>query len=223
NGEQVIYSLGNAIQAVGDGNYGRLGAQQQKRYTDANAESMFGEPFQGARHTAGTPDEQPGAMPEVLPSPGFDAAGDQDANMERCTRCRSMVMQAWGNYGTMWPVVHQQLGVRPDMGRGALEVVPQVPAHDDPIAGRDIRLGDGALALVRAARSGDRYTTVVDTGTAPVRRLRIGHTLGRGAWPLAVFLDGRRAGRQVRLTNRGAEVTVATGPGRHVLEVIATS
>ncbi|HSD79111.1 MAG TPA: hypothetical protein VLB47_00570, partial [Solirubrobacteraceae bacterium] len=91
-GEQVIYSLGNAIQAVGDGNYGRLGAQQQRRYTDANAESMFGEPFQGARHTAGTPDEQPGAMPEVLPSPGFDAAGDQDANMERCTRCRSMVM-----------------------------------------------------------------------------------------------------------------------------------
>ena len=39
-----------------------------------------------------------------------------------------MFMQAWGNYGTAWPVVHQQLGVRPDLGRGDLEVVPQLPS-----------------------------------------------------------------------------------------------
>jgi hypothetical protein len=222
-GEQTIFSLGNSIQAVGDGNYGRLGPEQQKRYTDANVETMFGEPYQGQWHTAGTPDEQPGAMPEILPSPDFDPAGPQDANMERCTRCRSMVMQAWGNYGTTWPVVHQQLGVRPDLGRGRVEVVPQVPTAGSPIAGRNIRLGAGALDLVRASRAGGRYTTVVETGTAPVRVLRIGHTLPRGSSPLRVLLDGREVDPQVRATNRGVEVTVTTGPGRHALEVVATS
>ena len=130
-GERTIFWLNTAIQAVGEGNYGRLGADQQKRYTDAEVEPMFGEPYSGGdevHHTPGTPDEQPGASPEILPSPDFDAAGVRDANVERCTRCRSMVMQAWNQYGTMWPVVHQQLGVRPDLGRGALEVVPQLPS-----------------------------------------------------------------------------------------------
>ena len=39
----------------------RLGAEQQQRYTDANAETQFDEPA-----TDGTPDEQPGAMPEIF-------------------------------------------------------------------------------------------------------------------------------------------------------------
>ncbi len=74
---------------------------------------MFGQPY-----TDGTPDEQPGALPEILPSPDFDAgAGPNDANIDRCWSCRAMFMQAWGHYGTAWPVVHQQLGVRPDLGR----------------------------------------------------------------------------------------------------------
>ena len=47
-----------------------------------------------------------------------------------------MFVQAWGHYGTAWPVVHQQLGVRPDMGRDALEVVSQLPSNApiDPIS-----------------------------------------------------------------------------------------
>ena len=48
-------------------------------------------------------------------------------NIDRCWTCRSMVMQAWGNYGTAWSVVHQQLGVRPYLNDGVLQVVPQVP------------------------------------------------------------------------------------------------
>jgi hypothetical protein len=220
-GEQVIFSLNTAIQAVGEGNYGRLGESQQKRYTDANVETMFAEPW-----TGDTPDEQPGAMPEIFPSPDFDRAGTRDANVDRCTRCRAMFMQAWGHYGTMWPVVHQQLGVRPDMGRRALEVVPQLPASDPPAgrSGRNIRLGDGALALVHGSRAGNRYRTEVHTGSAPVRELLIGHTLPRGSRPVAVFLDGERRRRfEQRLTNRGLEVTVETGPGRHELEVVASS
>ena len=132
---------------------------------------MFAEPYCGGdevHHTPGTPDEQPGASPEIFPSPDFDAAGPRDANVERCTRCRAMVMQAWNQYGTIWPVVHQQLGVRPDLGRGALEIVPQVPPHEPWVGGENIRLGGGALRSVRASRAGKRYRTEVDTGTAPV-------------------------------------------------------
>ena len=174
------------------------GRRQQKRYTDAEVEPMFAEPYSGGdeiHHTPDTPDEQPGASPEIFPSPDFDAAGPRDANVERCTRCRSMVMQAWNQYGTIWPVVHQQLGVRPDLGRGRLEVVPQVPPHEPSVAGANIRLGDGALQAVMAARQGNRYRTEIDTGNAPVTRLTIGHTLPRGARPVAVRLDGRRARR----------------------------
>ena len=54
----------------------------------------------------------PGAMPEIAPSPDFPA------NIDRPLYDRSMVLQAWGAYGTLWPVVHQQLGVSPDLGRG---------------------------------------------------------------------------------------------------------
>ena len=65
-GEFSIFSLTTSIQAVGEGNFGRLGPDQQQRYTHANAETMFSEPA-----TGDTPDEQPGAMPEIFPS-GLD-------------------------------------------------------------------------------------------------------------------------------------------------------
>jgi hypothetical protein len=221
-GERTIFGLNTAIQAVGEGNYGRLGPGQQKRYTDAEVEPMFAEPYSGGdevHHTPGTPDEQPGASPEIFPSPDFDGAGPRDANVERCTRCRAMVMQAWNQYGTIWPVVHQQLGVRPDLGRDTLEVVPQVPPYEPSIGGENIRLGDGALRSVEASHDGKRYVTEVDTGSAPVGRLLIGHTLPHGARVDSVVLDGKRHGAQTRETHRGLEVTVKTGPGRHVLEV----
>jgi hypothetical protein len=220
-GERTIFGLNTAIQAVGEGNYGRLA--QQKRYTDAEVEPMFGEPYSGGdevHHTPGTPDEQPGASPEIFPSPDFDGAGPRDANVERCTRCRSMVMQAWNQYGTMWPVVHQQLGVRPDLGRGRLTVVPQLPS-DAPIAGANIRLGSGRLDLVRAWRDGTRYGTLVKAGRVPARRLWIGHTLPSGATVRSVRLDGTPVDYGTRETNRGLEVMVATRPGTHTLEVRA--
>jgi hypothetical protein len=218
-GERTIFGLNTAIQSVGEGNYGRLDAQ--KRYTDAEVEPMFGEPYTGGdevHHTPGTPDEQPGASPEIFPSPDFDGAGPRDANVERCTRCRSMVMQAWNQYGTMWPVVHQQLGVRPDLGRERLTVVPQLPSSS-PIAGENIRLGAGRLDLVRAWRDGRRYSTQVKAGHVPARRLWIGHTLPRNASVDAVRLDGKRVSFTARRTNRGLEITVATRPGSHTLEV----
>ena len=207
-GERTIFGLNTAIQAVGEGNYGRM--EGQRRYTDAEAEPMFGQPY-----TGGTPDEQPGSLPEILPSPDFDGAGPNDANIDRCWSCRAMFVQAWGHYGTVWPVVHQQLGVRPDMGRDALEVVPQLPSSA-PIAGRDIRVGKGSVD-VAASRSGNRYRTEVD---AKVKRLRIGHTVPRDADVRSVTLDGKRVRWDERTTNRGLEVTVEAGRGDHTVVVV---
>jgi hypothetical protein len=216
-GEFAIFSLNSGVQAVGEGNYGRLGDEQQRRYTDANAETQFSEPA-----TGGTPDEQPGAMPEIMPSwppDGTDWA--TPPNIDRCWTCRSMFMQAWGHYGTAWSVVHQQLGVRPHLGHDFLEVVPQVPDGQPSVQGFDIRLGDGS-ADVLASRDGSAYTTVTDTSNAPVHDFRIGHTLPRGAAVASVQLDGAPAEYTARETNRGLEVWVAADPGeRHTLVVTA--
>jgi hypothetical protein len=213
-GELTIFGLNTAIQAVGEGNHGRMGPGQQRRYTDAEAEPMFGQPY-----TGGTPDEQPGSLPEILPSPDFDPGpAPRDANIDRCWTCRAMFVQAWGHYGTAWPVVAQQLGVRPDMGRRELAVVSQLPS-DAPIAGRDIRLGGGKLDLVAASRQGREYRTTVDTGSAGVRDLVIGHVLPPGSRVESVRLDGRRVDWRESETTRGLEVTVKARPGERRLVV----
>jgi hypothetical protein len=194
------FTLNTAIMAVGEGNYGRLGPAQQQRFTTANR-----------RLQLPTPDEQPGAMPEIAPSPGFGR------NIERLFTERSMVLQSWGAYGTAWPVVHQQLGVRPDLGRGRLEVVPQPPGSD-PIAGTNIRLGTDGSVDVRAQHSGATFTTTV-TAHLPVS-LRIGATVPAGARVAGVRLDGRPVAADTRTTNRGLEVTVPASPGaEHTLVV----
>ncbi|MEA2317250.1 MAG: hypothetical protein QOD44_1439 [Solirubrobacteraceae bacterium] len=201
-GERQTFTLNTAIMAVGEGNYGRVGPGRQQRFTTANRRLQLPEP-----------DEQPGAMPEIAPSP------DYGRSVEKLFTERASVLQAWGAYGTAWPVVHQQLGVRPDLGRGRLEVVPQPPGTA-PISGRNIRLGASGSVDVRARRSGRRYTTTVHAH-APVR-LRIGHTLPAGARVADVRLDGREVNADERETNRGLEVTVATSPGAaHTLVVTA--
>ena len=96
-----------------------------------------------------------------------------------------------------------------------------MPDGQPSVAGRNIRLGSGALAGVLAARDGKSYRTTVDTGSAPVRELTIGHTLPRGSRPASVTLDGRRARYKQERTNRGEEILVETGPGRHTLVVTA--
>jgi hypothetical protein len=131
-----------------------------------------------------------------------------------------MFMQAWGNYGTTWAVVHQWLGVRPDLGNRRIEVVPQVPQGQTTVQGRDIRLGGGS-ADVRATHVGDAYRTRIDVGKGVgAHRVVIGHTLPAGARPATVVLDGRRVhDYRVRATNRGTEVTVPTTAGHHILTI----
>jgi len=199
--ELQAFTLNTAIAAVAEGNYGRLGAQ--RKWTRANRR------LQLPRF-----DEQPGSMPEIAPSPLAGRTLDRPLNE------RPMVLQAWGAYGTAWPVVHQQLGVRPDLGRRRLEVVPQL-AGRQPIAADDIRLGETGALDVRAGRIGRRYRTLV---SAPAGlRVRLGHTLPRRARVARVRLDGRRVAFRARRTQRGLEVTVATGGGRHTLQVVAAA
>ena len=207
-GEKVIYGLTTSIQSVGEGNYGRLGPGQQQRYTHALAETMLGEPA-----TGGTPDEQPGAMPEIFPSP------DQGANIDRCWTCRSMFMQDWGNYGTAWPVVHQWLGVQPDLGNGLVAFVPQVPQGQSSVQGRAIQLGSGS-ADVLATHTGNTYSTDITTTGVGTNHVVIGHTLPRGTNPAAVVLDGKAVHNYtVVQTNRGSEVTIPTSAGHHTLTI----
>ena len=213
-GDFEIFSLTTSIMAVGEGNYGRLGPGQQQRYTDANAETMFSEPA-----TGNTPDEQPGAMPEIFPSsPQFDPSKGIPANIDRCWTCRSMFMQAWGNYGTAWSVVNQQLGVRPFLGDGALQVVPQVPQGQPSVAGSNIRLGDGSVDVF-ASRSGNLYTTKLQVHGLRLKTVQIGHTLPAGSTPRDIRLDGKRVhNATVTPTNRGVEVTAPVdGSGPHTL------
>lgn len=201
--EKTIFTLNSAIMAVGEGNFGRLGPQQQQRFTTANR-----------RLQLPNFDEQPGAMPEIAPSPDYSPTGSIDRKFTE----RAMVLQAWGNYGTAWPVVHQQLGLRPDVGRGALVVVPQVPEGQSRIGGSAIRLGENGAAAVQASRAGKTYTTKVQVG-APITKLAIGHTLPAGSAVAKVELDGVAVTPQTRTTNRGLEVTVDTGAGTHTLVV----
>jgi hypothetical protein len=51
-------------------------------------------------------------------------------------------------------------------------------------------------------------------------RVLIGHTLPRGVHPESVKLDGRTVHNyRVVHTNRGVEVTMPTGKGRHTLTI----
>ena len=200
-GERAIFTLNTAVMAVGEGNYGRLGAGQQQRFTAANRRLQLPDP-----------DEQPGAMPEIAPSP------DYGRSIDKAFYDRAMVLQAWGTYGTLWPVVHQQLGVRPDMGRRGLEVMPQVPQGQSRVAGSNIRLAGGAVD-VAASHAGDTYRTSVTLGVQ-LSRFTIGHTLPRGASVGQVTLDGQPVAYSAESTNRGLEVlVVAPTSGTHELVV----
>src|SRR5829696_3363890 len=119
--ERSIFTLNTAVMAVGEGNYGRLGENEQQHYMNGNADLQL------------IPVEQPGAMPEIAPSPDYGESLSETCVDNDPPNCylkpftdRAMVLQAWGAYGTIWPVIHQWLGVRPDMGRRELEIASQV-------------------------------------------------------------------------------------------------
>jgi hypothetical protein len=193
--ERSIFSLNTAIMAVAEGNFGRLAANQQGVYTTGNARIQLDPSVW----------ETPGAMPEIAPSPDFVA------NIDRPFYDRSMALQAWGAYGILWPVVHQFLGVSPDLGRDRVSVVPQVPAGQPSVAGRNVVLGKGS-ADVTAWASGTQLRTDVKV-RGPRLALTIGAVLPAGASVKSVSLDGHGTAYQLVNTTRGTEVHVSANGG----------
>jgi hypothetical protein len=200
---QVAYTLNTGVMAVGLGNYGLLGPSDQQRYTDALAQLQLG-----------TVEEQPGTMPEIGPSPDFPANIDQPFNE------RSSLEQAWGTYGVLWPVVHQQLGVDPQLGNGLLEVLPNVPPGQSTVSGTAIRIGTGTID-VSATHSGNSWTTIVTSRLSCA--LHVGATLPAGSTVQSVTLNGAPATYVVRDTNSGRQVFVSTSCGSTAQVMVVAS
>jgi hypothetical protein len=192
--ERSIFSLNTSIMAVAEGNFGRLGQNQQQVYTTANARIQLDPNVW----------ETPGAMPEIAPSP------DSPANIGRPFYDRSMALQAWGTYGVLWPVVHQQLGVSPDLGHGRLSIVPQVPGGQEKVAGSNIQLGRGSADVTAQRKSNELLTDVRLRGVDAT--VTVGAVLPSGAKVGDVTLNGHTTAYRLVTTARGTEVQV-TGNG----------
>jgi len=186
---QQAYTLNTGVMAVGLGNYGLLGSGQQQRYTSDLAQLQLGPVA-----------EQPGAMPEIGPSPDFSG------NINLPFNERSSLNQAWGTYGVLWPVVHQQLGGDPQLGNGLLEVLPAVPPGQASVSGTNIRVGTGSVD-VTATHNGSSWTTTVTARLACT--LHAGATLPVGATIQHVTVNGTPAPYTVRDTNAGRQVLVS--------------
>jgi len=198
--ERSTYSLNTAVMAVAEGNFGRLGPQSA--YTTGNARIQL-DP---------TVWETPGAMPEVAPSPDFVA------NIDRPFYDRSMSLQAWGTYGTLWPVVHQWLGVAPSLGAGTVSVVPQLPPNQKSVSGKHIRLGDRGAVDVSATLSGNRLTTTVHLDRTRAD-LTVGAVLPAGKQPAKVTYNGKPVHYTVVRTTRGTEVRAEVAHSSGTLSV----
>jgi hypothetical protein len=207
--ETSIFTLNSSIAGVSEGNYGRLGAGQQGVYTNGNARAQLDPSVW----------EMPGAMPEIVPGGSFGA------NIDLPLNARSMVMQAWGAYGILWPVVHQWLGVSPDVGRGRVAVVPQVPVGQTTAAGTKIMLGSASID-VTATHHGTTYTTRVTRhrGTGGLLQgrlaLDIGAVLPVGSHLIRASLNGHRVHPAVVTTARGMEASFWTPPGTGTSELV---
>jgi len=201
--EQSIFTLNSAIAAVSEGNYGRLADDQQGVYTHGNAASQLDPALW----------EMPGMMPEIVPGGSFGA------NIDKLLTERSMVMQAWGAYGTLWPVVHQWLGVAPDAGRGRVAVVPQLPPGQPRATGRAIKVGRGSLDVTARHEGRTSTTTVTRHGRTA---LTLGAVLAPGSRLADARLDGRRVRPTLTRTARGLEATVAVGAGQGRSTLVVT-
>jgi hypothetical protein len=200
--ERSVFSLNTAIMAVAEGNFGRMAVDQQQYYTTGNARIQLDRSVW----------EMPGAMPEIAPE------GDFTPNIDRRFTERSMVLQAWGAYGNLWPVVAQQLGVAPDLGRDRVTVVSQVPTGQRRVAGRHILLGEDAQIAVDARRTRTSLRTEVRLDRVRTR-LTIGHVLPDGSRVRGVWLDGDEVDWRIVPTARGRELVTDTTDGRHTLRI----
>ena len=189
----LLTDLLTVVAAVAEGAFGRMGADQMQQYTDDIARVQLDPSLW----------EAPGMMPEIAPSPDFTA------NIDQPYYSRSMGLQAWGTYGVLWPVVHYELGVAPDLGRRAVTVVPQIPDGQTTVAGANVTIGTGALDV--SARRGNGVLTTTVTRHDSAAALTLGVLLPAGATVTGATLDGRSGATTRVSTARGVEIRVAGG------------
>jgi hypothetical protein len=141
--------------------------------------------------------EMPGSLPEL-------AASAQYNPFEPFTS-RANVMQAWSSYGVLFTVVNDLLGIAPDVPRGSVAVVPEVPASWPSLSVSRLRVGGQDLAVTASHQAGGYRTEV--SGAAGLA-LTIGTVLPAGATPQSVTLNGTKVPYHLVATPRGTAVEV---------------
>lgn len=199
-GELKCWTLPTSVMAVGEATYGRLRDNQALFYIRAIAELVNL--------------EMPGALPEISPSPEYNAFAD--------FRERAMFMQAWSAYGVQWPVIHSMLGIDANVPADSLTVIPDVPESWPGLSVKNLRVGAGVVEASASRDEGGVYTTMVNA-SVPGMTLTIGHTLPAGADIASVTLDGEPVQNPTLVdTKRGREVRVETNTdSAHTLTVVS--
>jgi hypothetical protein len=178
-------AVNTGVMAVAEANYGRM--DQSLGYVGFVADELDV--------------EQPGALPELFPSPDYAYFPPFGG---------AMVMQAWSSYGIHWPLVELYLGIKPNAPARTLSVVPDLPSSWNELSVDHLRVGSSQIAA-SVRRAGINYLITVE---APVGwNLTIGYTLLAKIQVKSVSLNGSPASFQIVLTNRGKEVRVRTNSG----------
>jgi glycogen debranching enzyme len=196
HGDLRIWTLPTSVMAVAEGNYGRV--DDSLTYVDDIARLLDL--------------EMPGALPEMAPSPAYDPFQNMTS--------RAMFMQAWSAYGIQWPVIHDFLGIDPNVPDKAITVIPDPPSTWSGLSVSDLRVGSGSMS-VSEQRTGLSYTIQV---TVPKGfSLTIGQVIPSGLHVESVILDGTSAVYSVVDTSRGEEVHVTASTNvSHSLVVALT-
>ena len=184
-GGRQASAVNTGVMAIAEANYGRM--DQSLRYVSFVADELDV--------------EQPGALPELFPSPDYTYFPPFGG---------AMVMQAWSSYGIHSPLVESYLGIKPNAPARTLSVVPDLPSSWNELSVDHLRVGSSQIAA-SVRRSGMNYLITVE---APVGwRLTIGYTLPANTQVQSVRLNGSPASFQIVLTNRGEEIRVLTNSG----------
>jgi len=192
--DREVFTLTTSIAAVAEAALGRTGRDQLQRYTTDLARVQVDPALW----------EAPGLMPEISPSPDFGA------NIDKSLLERSSGIQAWGTYGVLWPVLHDELGIAPDLGRGQVSVVPQVPDGQHRVAATQVLLGRGSVDVTAQRYDGQLTTTVTSRVPATVT---VGAVLPPGTVAARVTLNGLASAYRTIITARGTEVVVEVPRG----------
>jgi hypothetical protein len=124
-GDLEASALPSSVMAVAEANYGRVDESLLYVLDIARQLDL----------------EQPGALPEQMPSQGYVLFPFQPF-----TR-RAMVMQAWSSYEVLYSIVRYFLGIQPQMAKRLIIVLPQLPSSLSHLSIQDLRVGDEILAV----------------------------------------------------------------------------